>query len=383
MCVDKSIFLHWFKAIKDLIVADIISLGTKKNSERNIQLHIKELFQIEVSIEYIRKILNKYCETITKPANRFTCSNVLCFDEQFVKIKGTEFIRISAIDSNNPNVYYDKLHENRNYETMLKVCYEIKKQIKKLVAVVVDGCATSKKAFETIFEKIIVQNCLFHYAKNVRKAFKDEVGYGKGKSCLPLEHLIKFFSIINIFFDHDRELIKFKELKKEVDEHIERINRSDFSLEKKKAYIADYNKRYDQKARTYLYNIRKARRRMKGIKLKLRNETEAKQLFEQVKLEHIFPKEVQKQIVRLEKNWMNFTHCLRDHKIPPTSNKVEQFYALTLNWVEKRNLQSEEHFYLQQKFNLFKRYNISLIKKGLFSNFLSITFTLLLVFGPS
>ena len=72
---------------------------------------------------------------------------------------------------------------------------------------------------------------------------------------------------------------------------------------------------------------------------------------------------------------------MRDSTIPPTSNKVEQFYALTLNWIDKQNLQSEDEFYTKQKFSLFKRYGLTFIKEGLFSKFLETTFAMLIVFG--
>ena len=98
-------------------------------------------------------------------------------------------------------------------------------------------------------------------------------------------------------------------------------------------------------------------------------------------MENVFPIDVQKQVDRLEKKWVNFTHCLRDSTIPPTSNKVEQFYALTLNWIEKNNLQSEEQFYREQKFSLIKRYGLPLIKQGIFSDFLKTTFVMMLTFN--
>ena len=79
------------------------------------------------------------------------------------------------------------------------------------------------------------------------------------------------------------------------------------------------------------------------------------------------------QLQRLEKEWENFTHCLRDNNIPPTSNKVEQYYAETLNWVEKNDIQSEDQFYRNQKFNLISRYGLPLFEKATFANFIAIT----------
>ena len=174
----------------------------------------------------------------------------------------------------------------------------------------------------------------------------------------------------------------FRKLQTEMNKHILRINKnSETSLTKKQEWIEDLKKQYDKKAFKFLREIKKTRRRVNGIKLKLRTEEQAKMLFEIVKLENVFPKKVEKQLKRLERNWQNFTHCMRDSTIPPTSNKVEQLYSLTLNWIDKRNLQSEEEFFTKQKFSLFRRYGLTFIKEGLMSKFLEATFAMLLVFS--
>lgn len=379
----QSIFDNWFLKLSEFIESIVLSLGTKKLSSPAIAQHIKETLNVQVSSEYIRKLLNKLMNNIKKPLLQYESSGVVVHDEQFVKIKGVDLKRISSVDANNPNVYYDKLHADRTEETTIEVCKDIKKTLKNIHAVVVDGCIAIHNAYIAIFTGIIIQFCLFHFIKNVRGAYKDEVGYGKGRSFLPLQYLIGFFNIINIFFDHDRELNYLRQLQKELNEHINRINKSNYTLDKKQLFIEDFNEKYDSKARKYLKKIRKIRRRKEGIKLKLRTEEQAKELLEVAKQYNVFPNKVQKQIERLEKNWVNFTHCMRNEKIPPTSNKVEQLYAMTLNWIEKNNLQSEEQFYEQQKFALIKRYKLPLIEKGIFSDFLQNTFALLLVFGPS
>ncbi|MCR4313239.1 MAG: hypothetical protein NUV58_03260 [Candidatus Roizmanbacteria bacterium] len=379
--IPQSALKQWFARLMDFIESTVLSLRAKKVSSSDIAQHLKETHGISFSDEYIRLKIKELTNQIELPTPQQKSSGVVVHDEQFVKIKGIDLKRISTVDANNPNVYYDELHTNRTEDTMIEVCQEIKNNLKEVYAAVMDGHIASKNAYNEVFPAILIQYCLFHFAKNVRDAYKEEVGYGKGKSMIPLQHLIGFFSILNIFFNHEREIERLRCLQKELNENIERINSSNYSTEKKGEYVEDYMKKYDQKASRFLRNIRNARRRKNGIKLELRTEEQAKELLEKAKMENVFPKQVQKQINRLEKEWVNFTHCLRDKTIPPTSNKVEQFYSLTLNWVEKRTLQSEEQFYLEQKFSLIKRYKIPLIKEGIFSNFLRTTFVMLLTFG--
>ena len=63
---------------------------------------------------------------IELPTPQQKSSGVVVHDEQFVKIKGIDLKRISTVDANNPNVYYDELHTNRTEDTMIEVCQEIK-----------------------------------------------------------------------------------------------------------------------------------------------------------------------------------------------------------------------------------------------------------------
>ena len=290
-------------------------------------------------------------------------------------------MRIAAVDANNSNVYYDNLQSDRKEETIAQACEKIKENIKELLAVVIDGHVASRNAYSKTFRGILIQYCLFHFAMNVREAYKEEVGYGRGNSCIPLNNLIGFFSIMNIFFDHDREIVALRNLQKELNEHIARVNAAKYSSIEKQKYIEDYKEKYDFKARQYLHEVRKARRRTKGIKLVLRTEEQAQQLLQKAKIENVFPKKVQKQIDRLEKYWKNFTHCLRDNKIPPTSNKVEQYYGTTLDWVEKNNIQSEKQFYDEQKLFLYSRYKISVLRQGNFFDLFKKTFVMLGIFG--
>ncbi len=381
--VKHSVLNEWFSCLFNVIDTEILSLGTKKMSPAKISQHLREIKGLPFSDEYVRLKLKKLTDLIHSPLPQEKSSDVIVHDEQFIKIKGVDLKRISAVDANNSNVYYDHLHSDRTEETMISICKELKKMLPEIRAAVMDGCAASKAAYEEVFVGILIQYCLFHFAKNVRDAYKEEEGYGKGKSMIPLQHLIGFFSITNIFFDHDREIEHLRSLQKELNEHIERINNENYSGEKKAEYAEDYRKKYDKKASKFLRKVRNARRRKYGIKLVLRTEEQAKQLLERAKLENVFPKAVQKQIARLEREWVNFTHCLRDNTIPPTSNKVEQYYALTLNWIEKNNIQSEEQFYREQKFSLIKRYKIPLIGEGIFSEFLKTTLLMLLTFGET
>ena len=365
--IPQSVFDHWFSKFLEWVDSIILSLGTKKVSTGSIAQHLREICQMPVCDEYVRLQLKKLLKIIKRPIPQKEPSGVVVHDEQFLKIKGVELKRISTVDANNSNVYYDELHPDRTEETMLIVCEELKKSLDNIRAAVMDGLVASKNAFEDTFMGILIQYCLFHFAKNVRDAYKEEVGYGKGRCSFPIEHLIGFFSILNIFFDHDRELIHLRKLQTEMNENIQRINMGSCPLAKKQEYIQDYKEIYTKKAVKYLHKIRITRRRKKGIKLTLRTEKEAKELLNKAKLLNVFPKKVQKQINRLERNWKNFTHCMRDKTIPPTSNKVEQFYSLTLNWIEKNNLQSEEQFYQNQKISLVKRYKIQLFRPGIFT----------------
>lgn len=379
--VKKEVFESWFSQFEEYIETIILSLKKKKLSPNKIAEHIQETMNHSYSGDYISDKIKRIIDDMNKPLPQEILSGVIVHDEQFVTIKGEQMMRIAAVDANNSNVYYDNLERDRKEETIIQVCEKIKEDIKELLAVVLDGHVASRNAYSKIFRGLLIQYCLFHFAMNIREAYKEEVGYGQGSSCIPLQHLVGFFSIMNIFFDHDREIVALRNLQKELNEHVTRINTARYSLIEKQKYIEDYKEKYDLKARKYLHEVRKARRRINGIKLVLRTEEQAQQLLQKARIENVFPKKVQKQINRLEKNWENFTHCLRNNKIPPTSNKVEQYYGTTLNWVEKNNIQSEKQFYDEQKLFIYSRYKISTFRQGLFSDLCKKTFLLLSIFG--
>ena len=381
--VPQACFLEWTETVGDWLGRCILSLRSAKLSPKVISDHLEEVYGAIYSSEYIRLRVKQLTDGKDRPHPSKEPSRVIVHDEQFVKIKGVDLKRISCVDANNENVYYDQLHANRTEDTQIRACREVKKEVGSAYAGVFDDLDSAKNAYREEFgHDFKIQNCLFHFAQNIRDAYKEEVGYGKGRACIPLDHLIGFFQIINSFFDHDREHNELRRLQTERNEHVERVNKLNTSDEKKREYIEDYHKNYDWKAREYLSQVRKARRRKNGIKLTLRTEEQAKELFEKAKLYNVFPRKVQKQVKRLEKDWTNFTHCLRDEKIPPTTNKIEQYYATTLNWVEKNNLQSEEDFYKQQKFNLIRRYGIPLFEKGTFTKLISMTALLIIFLHP-
>ena len=208
--VPTKIFQDWISKFDDFVLGTALSLKAKGMSNPQITKHIFEMSIINVSCEYIRKKVNAAIDCIDKPNPQFKPSGVVVHDEQFLKIKGIDMKRITQLDANNPNIYYDKPHSDRSQETIEQACMRLKNMIGHVRAAVMDGYTGAQKAFLSIFSAILIQFCLFHFAKNVKDAYKETVGYGKGRSTLPLQHLIGFFSILNIFFDHEREINHFR-----------------------------------------------------------------------------------------------------------------------------------------------------------------------------
>jgi hypothetical protein len=135
----------WFSAFVDHLESMIISLKTKKLSSTAIADHITQVQNFPICSETIRLKCKELLDNIQPPKPQKKCSGVVVHDEQFVTIKGVELKRISTVDANNPNVYYDELHANRTEETMIEVCKKLHRKIEELYAVVVDGHPASKK----------------------------------------------------------------------------------------------------------------------------------------------------------------------------------------------------------------------------------------------
>ena len=105
------------------------------------------------------------------------------------------------------------------------------------------------------------------------------------------------FSIINIFFDHDREINELRKLQEERNERTYRINNSDLPFAQRQNYVEDYKMKYDETARKYLHEVKKIRRRVNGIKLTLRTEEQAKELLKEAKKCNVFPKKYKNKLL--------------------------------------------------------------------------------------
>ena len=99
--IDKSVFNKWWSKLLGLVLSTILSLGAKKVSPGNIATHIRETHGISLSEEYVRLKLEELTNNIECPNPQEEPSGVVVHDEQFIKIKGVDFKRISAVDANN------------------------------------------------------------------------------------------------------------------------------------------------------------------------------------------------------------------------------------------------------------------------------------------
>ena len=73
----------------------------KKLSPKEIAQHIEETCSISFSEEYIRRKLKEIMAETSQSSPKEDPSGVLVHDEQFLKVKGVEFKRISTVDANN------------------------------------------------------------------------------------------------------------------------------------------------------------------------------------------------------------------------------------------------------------------------------------------
>ena len=181
--LSSKIVHQWFATFKTVVDNISVSLRVQGLSSGSISTHIRDLYNITVSTEYVRKRLKILLDDLPLPEPQEKPSGVFVHDEQFVKIKGVDLKRISTIDANNKNIYYDKLHSDRGEETQTEVANKVKQKVSHCYAAVMDGLVAAHNGFLKVFcYRFLIQFCLFHFAKNVRDAYKEEVGYGKGRS---------------------------------------------------------------------------------------------------------------------------------------------------------------------------------------------------------
>ena len=338
---DAELFVQQYK---QLIGTTVFNLCCNDLSLDKIVEHISTVFSKKISHEWVRQLYINAAKTIEQKKVLQT-SGIFHYDEQYTKVNKKEYARVVVIDSITKKVIFDETVDNSRIET-LKDKLNMKMLPYKKEAFIVDLALGYPAMLKDLFPDIKVQWCLFHLNKLIIKDFEGSKKFNKyGKKILPLQELYNQYLLFDLFFNHEVELRFLKRQLKKLSERKEILK----SYEEENL-ISFYEMKLISEFTESRKSLKKHRRKYKNKYLLRRTKQESLRLLEKLRKEiSFFPKQVQKRIKKIKKNFDKFGLFQENHLIPPTNNTIEQYYSATLQKTKKKKFRCNESLHLKLK----------------------------------
>lgn len=372
---DAELFVQQYK---QLINTTVFNLCCNDLSLDKIVEHISTVFSKKISHEWVRQLYINAAKTIEQKKVLQT-SGIFHYDEQYTKVNKKEYVRVVVIDSITKKVIFDETTDNSRIET-LKDKINMKMLPYKKEAFVVDLALGYPAMLKDLFPDIKVQWCLFHLNKLIIKDFESSKKLNKyGRKILPLQEIYNQYLLFDLFFNHKVELNFLKRQLKKLSEKREILK----SYEEKDL-ISFYEMKLISEFSEFRKSLKKHRRKYKNKYLLRRIKQESLEILKKLVREiSFFPKQVQKRIKRIRKNFDKLTLFQENPLIPPTNNTIEQYYSATLQKTKKKKFRCKESLHLKLKITR-EKWNQTLENlKFNFLEFLQLFAKIHYFFGPT
>lgn len=340
-CECKDCGLRWSVDIDELYLLIeklkelVREFATQIRSEKNSLENTAELIKTLIGRPYSHMSIQRWYKAKTNPLEERkikdeNCSGYYLYDEQEVRAECKKKQRLSLRDVTIKQPIAEEIKDDREKETIRKFLVENLKN-KPRIAMTVDG----NPAYPEIIAKDLnmnYQSCIKHLFDNIRKAFKDECAYGVGHKKLHLIDELKKQELYDVFYPRSK-LISFveagvKELAKIKDEDLR--EERDIELQKELLKLKKERKK-ERRRKNYVHEH-----------ISYIGE-EARKKFEKFKrLNQNLPKNIEKLVNKIEEDWEHYTLFLVDRNVPPTSNRIEQYFSSTLQRSQKKKFRKLE-----------------------------------------
>ena len=265
---------------------------------------------------------------------------IVHYDEQHLKIGGTQKFRLTLLDDATGRPIADELYGNKDSET-IKAFLAKHLDLDRDIFVVTDLAPGYPGIFDGIFgDNMTHQLCLLHLNKLI-------AGYFPRKATIEQE-LMKY-RLLNIFYNRDAEIKMLEEMAAEEERLIEQNDKKKYETWLKEKIAA---------FRIFLHDQELSRRR-KEENLEQRPYQEALEIFTALMAEiESFEESVQKRLKMIEKNWKGLTAFYFVEGAPATNNLVENYYGASLKTHHKKQFRTERGMKNQIKLSSMKRAGI-------------------------
>jgi hypothetical protein len=265
---------------------------------------------------------------------------IVHYDEQHLKIGGTQKFRLTLLDDATGRPIADELYGNKDSET-IKAFLAKHLDLDRDIFVVTDLAPGYPGIFDGIFgDNMTHQLCLLHLNKLI-------AGYFPRKATIEQE-LMKY-RLLNIFYNRDAEIKMLEEMAAEEERLIDQNDKKKYETWLKEKIAA---------FRIFLHDQELSRRR-KEENLEQRPYQEALEIFTALMAEiESFEESVQKRLKMIEKNWKGLTAFYSVEGAPATNNLVENYYGASLKTHHKKQFRTERGMKNQIKLSSMKRAGI-------------------------
>lgn len=362
MCKECGIFWSSEREIVDRVICNfndflkslLVGCARRGLSFESASALIKEKIGKTYSSQYIYEL---YVEVLSQVRQeKFSnTSGVYHYDEQFLLVNGKEVCRMTVKDVVTNKVIIDVQTSDAQKDTIKRTLHT------GLTGLPVDVFIVDMKQhypgiFHELYPNVKIQWCIFHLYKLIWKELRDEFG-----KVIPLHQLYNAYALFNIFFDHEVELEKLKELLGKLDQYagkaalpeaftsgdfpspsiFEGDGKSVFQTRAAQREEREIEKCLRQEFAEFVKSLKKERRRKHEL-VPRRTLEQSQEIFALVKQQSsLYPKKLQKRIQYIDDNWEKFTLFQRDARVPPTTNGIEHYFAATLAKTEKKDFRSK------------------------------------------
>ena len=342
---DADLFV---KQYKQLIYTEIFSLCANGLSLDKISDHILSVFSKKISYEWVRQLYLKAAREI-EAKKTLDASGIFNYDEQFLKINGKPNCRVVVLDAVKTTVIFDETVEGKTIET-LKDKLNMKLLPYHKEAFIVDLARGYPEMLKSLFPNVKVQWCIFHLNKLIVEDFDSYKKRNKqGKKVLPLQELYHLYRELNLFFNHEVECNYLERQLKMLTKRKE-IIKGCGCYEESAEIITDYEMQLIYGFYEFRNGLKKNRRKHKLKYLLRYSKDETITLLEKIETEiGYFPKKAQARIRKIRENLDRFTLFQENPLVPPTNNRLEQYYSATLQKTEKKRFRTQESVKLKLK----------------------------------
>ncbi|HIE31078.1 MAG TPA: transposase [Methanosarcinales archaeon] len=265
---------------------------------------------------------------------------IVHYDEQHLKIGGTQKFRLTLLDDATGRPIADELYDNKDSETIKAFLGEYLNP-DSCIFIVTDLAPGYPGIFDELFgDNVVHQLCLLHLNKLIAGDFP--------RNATIRQELMKY-RLLNIFYNRDAEIKMLEEMAAEEKRLIEQNDQKNYEAWLKEK-IADF--------RIFLHDQELSRRR-KEKNLEQRPYQEALEIFTALMAEiESFEESVQKRLKMIEKNWKGLTAFYFVEGAPATNNLVENYYGTSLKMHHKKQFRTENGLKNQIKLSSMKRAGI-------------------------